>query len=78
MGALIPLGFLAAIGALVFIGVALNVFQKRATHRIADRDSDERFAALESRLADLEERVDFAEQALANTDARRALPPERS
>ena len=74
MGALVPLGFLAAIAVLVFIGVVLNVYQKRATHRLMDQDSDERFAMMEARLAELEERVDSAERALATTGSRRELP----
>lgn len=73
MGVLIPLALLLVIGVFVTIGVGLNVYRTRATHRVMDQDVYDRFAMMEARLAELEERVDFAEHALSKVTAQRKL-----
>jgi len=64
MGALFPLAFLVAIGALVTVGVGLSVYQKRATQRLTDERDDDRLALLEARLEALESRADSTDRAL--------------
>lgn len=64
MGLLVPLVFFVMIAGLVTLGLGLNILQKWATHRFANREADERFMAMEDRIAELEERVDFTERSL--------------
>ncbi len=72
MGALFPLAFFVAIGALVTLGVGLSVYQKRAAQRLTDEADDDRVAMLEARLEALEKRADSTERALG----REAKPRE--
>lgn len=72
---LVPLVFFGAIAGLVSLGVGLNVFTKWAKHRLESDGGDNRFAAMEARIAELEERVDFAERALTEVTSQRQLPP---
>ncbi len=73
MGALFPLAFFAAIGALVTLGVGLSVYQKRAAQRLTDDLDDDRLERLEARLAALEQRADSTERTLGRVAKPREL-----
>ncbi|MFQ5705609.1 MAG: hypothetical protein ACE5HT_16520 [Gemmatimonadales bacterium] len=74
MGELIvPLVFFGVIAGFVTLGVGLNVFQKWAKHRFMARETEDRFMALEERMAELEERADFTERVLTEAKSRRHL-----
>ncbi len=70
---LIPVVFMGVIAAFVTLGVGLNVFQKWAKHHFTGREAEERFMAMEERMAELEERVDFTERTLAETKSRHRI-----
>ena len=72
-GLLIPLVFFVVIAGFVTLGVGLNVFQKWAARRLQGSETDERFGAMEERMAELEERVDFTEHALTEARSRGRL-----
>jgi len=69
----IPLVFMGVIAGFVTLGVGLNVFQKWAKHRFMSREAEERFMAMEERMAELEERVDFTERTLTETRSRHRM-----
>ncbi len=69
----VPFAFMGVIAAFVTLGVGLSVFQKWAAHRFMGRETEERFMAMEERLAEVEERVDFTERALTEETSRRRL-----
>lgn len=68
---------LLLMGGFMAIVVGVN-YAFRWTNRRFPGDSKvaEDFAAMEQRLAELEERVDFTERALSDKRAREQLPPK--
>ena len=70
---IVPFAFMGVIAGFVTLGVGLNVFQQWAKHRFTGRETDERFTAMEDRMAELEERVDFTERTLTEASSRRRM-----
>lgn len=61
-----------------FMGIILGAgfgFKRLGRKQVADHDTAERLAEAETRLGELEERLDFSERALADLRARAQIPP---
>ena len=69
----VPFAFMGMIAGFVTLGVGLNVFQKWANHRLMSRETEEQFAVMGERIADLEERLDVTERVLTEVKSRRRL-----
>jgi hypothetical protein len=70
------LTFFLFLGGVLSISVAAGVAYKRLGRRPeTDPGAQTRLGELEARLAELEERVDFTERALADVRGRAQIPP---
>ena len=67
---------LLLMGGFMAIVVGVNYAMRWTNRRFpSDKNVSEALAAMEQRLAELEERLDFAERALTSQRAREQLPP---